>query len=102
MMMRVKLVIISSIAGRKVMLVSSSRVWIDSDHWVPPPAAALLVTAGKTWAWANAGARSDARNSALRSSRPGIAYLLCVSRRSQSGNPSAEEAPAPAGWAVEA
>jgi hypothetical protein len=39
MMMRVKLVIISSSAGRKVMLVSSSRVWIDSDHWVPPPAA---------------------------------------------------------------
>jgi hypothetical protein len=33
MMMRVKLVIISTRAGMKLRLVSSSRVWIDSDHW---------------------------------------------------------------------
>jgi hypothetical protein len=39
MMMRVKLVIISSSAGRKLRLVSSSRVWMDSCRWVPPPAA---------------------------------------------------------------
>ena len=32
MMMRVKLVIISTTAGRKLREVSSSKVWIDVDH----------------------------------------------------------------------
>jgi hypothetical protein len=52
MMMRVKLVIISMIAGRNDKLVSSSRVWIDSDQLVPPPAAGVLVSAGsRAAAW---------------------------------------------------
>ncbi len=55
MMMRVKLVIISSMAGRKLRPVSSSSVWIDSDHCVPPPAAGVLVIAGRAWARANSG-----------------------------------------------
>ena len=46
MMIRVKLVIISTSAGRKLKLVKSSRVWIESDHCVPPPAAGVLVIAG--------------------------------------------------------
>ena len=46
MMMRVKLVIISMIAGKNDKLVRNSRVWIDSDQLVPPPAAGVLVSAG--------------------------------------------------------
>ena len=65
MMMRVKLVIINNSAGRKVSPVRSSRVWIDSDHWVPPPGAGVLVTAGSAWASAAAGSRQRTRISVL-------------------------------------
>ena len=58
MMMRVKLVIISSSAGRKLRPVSSSSVWIDSDHCVPPPAAGVLVMAGSGLRRAPASGRS--------------------------------------------
>ena len=46
MMMRVKQVVISTRAGRKLREVSSSRVWIDRLYWVPPPPAGALVMAG--------------------------------------------------------
>ena len=56
MMMRVKLVVISTIAGMKDSEVISSRVCIDRLYWVPPPAAGVLVRAGRAWASTGSGA----------------------------------------------
>src|SRR5450830_68487 len=46
MTMRVKPVIISSTAGRKVSDVIRMSVWIVRPYWVPPPGAGPLVKAG--------------------------------------------------------
>src|SRR5262245_12674508 len=75
MMMRVKPVIIRTMAGMNVRLVSSSRVWIDSDHCVPPPGAGVLVTAGSACAQPSVGRvrRTNTGNSLRR--RPRIAFL---------------------------
>ena len=66
MMMRVKLVIIRMMAGRKVRPVSSSRVCIDSDHCMPPPAAGVLVSAGRDWASARGGIAANSSNAKRR------------------------------------
>ncbi|MNE50575.1 hypothetical protein D3C80_1451570 [compost metagenome] len=46
MMIRVKLVIISSIAGRKLSEVSSTSVCTGSDQLWPPPASGWLISPG--------------------------------------------------------
>ncbi|UQQ18620.1 hypothetical protein MYA98_04555 [Salmonella sp. WGH-01] len=46
MMIRVKLVIISKIAGRNVSEVMKTSVWTDNDQLWPPPANGWLISPG--------------------------------------------------------
>jgi hypothetical protein len=70
--MRVNEVIISSIAGRKLISVRNSSVCTGTEYWVPPPAiGAELICSGACCA--SAGAAQAARTSSTRiSSRRGV------------------------------
>jgi hypothetical protein len=79
MMIRVKLVIISTRAGRKLREVSSSRVWMDRLYWVPPPPAGVLVSAGMAWARTGQGQQQE-QQGAARSMRGEVFHRVRRSR----------------------